>query len=102
MALTIVEIEQVAALARLELSEKEKKMYAEQLSVVLDYIGMLNEVNTDNVIETSQVTGLEDVTREDMVVERSEETKQKLIKNFPDKVGRLLKVKAVFDDGMEH
>lgn len=102
MALTPQVIEQVAALARLELSEKEKKMYAEQLSVVLDYIGMLNEVNTDNVIETSQVTGLEDVTREDKVVESSEETKQKLIGNFPDKVGKLLKVKAVFDDGMEH
>ncbi|MEK7065247.1 MAG: Asp-tRNA(Asn)/Glu-tRNA(Gln) amidotransferase subunit GatC [Patescibacteria group bacterium] len=97
MALTTNEIEQVAALARLELSEKEKKMYAEQLSVVLDYFSMLNEVNTDNVIETSQVTGLEDVVREDKVVERSEETKQKLIKNFPEKVGRLLKVKAVFD-----
>lgn len=102
MALTIKEIEQIAALARLELSEKEKKMYAEQLSVVLDYIGMLNEVNTDNVIETSQVTGLEDVTREDGVGECSEEIKQKLIGNFPDKVGRLLKVKAVFNDGVEH
>lgn len=102
MALTPQVIEQVAALARLELSEKEKKMYAEQLSVVLDYIGMLNEVNTDGVEETCQVTGLEDVTREDKVVESSEETKQKLIGNFPDKVGRLLKVKAVFDDGMEH
>lgn len=96
MALTPQVIEQVAALARLELSEKEKKMYAEQLSVVLDYFSMLNEVNTDNVIETSQVTGLEDVTREDRVVERSEETKRKIIGNFPDKVGRLLKVKAVF------
>lgn len=97
MALTPQVIEQVAALARLELSEKEKKMYAEQLSVVLDYIGMLNEVDTDNVIETSQVTGLEDVTREDKVVESSEETKQKLIRNFPDRIGRLLKVRAVFD-----
>ena len=97
MALTPQVIEQVAALARLELSEKEKKMYAEQLSVVLDYIGLLNEVNADGVEETCQVTGLEDVVREDKVIERSEETKQKLIEIFPDKVGRLLRVKAVFD-----
>ena len=97
MRLTVKEIEQIATLARLELSEKEKEMYAEQLSVVLDYIAMLNEVNTDNVIETSQVTGLEDVTREDKVVESSEEIKKKLIGNFPDKVGKLLRVKAVFD-----
>lgn len=98
MKLTTKEIEQIATLARLELSEKEKKMYAEQLSVVLDYIEMLNEVNTDGVEETCQVTGLMDVVREDKVVGSSEETKQKLIKNFPDKVGRLLKVKAVFGD----
>jgi len=102
MKLTTKEIEQITTLARLELSEKEKKMYAEQLSVVLDYIEMLNEVNADGVEETCQVTGLMDVVREDKVVGSSEETKEKLIGNFPDKVGRLLKVKAVFDDGMEH
>ncbi len=98
MKLTTKEIEQIATLARLELSDKEKQMYAEQLSVVLDYIGMLNEVNTDGVEETCQVTGLEDVVREDKVVESGEEKKNKLINNFPDKVGRLLKVRAVFDN----
>jgi len=102
MKLTIKEIEQIANLARLELNEKEKKMYAEQLSVVLDYIDMLKEVNTDVVEETCQVTGLMDVVRADKVVERDDETKKKLINNFPDKVGRLLKVKAVFDDETEH
>jgi aspartyl-tRNA(Asn)/glutamyl-tRNA(Gln) amidotransferase subunit C len=97
MKLTTKEIEQVATLARLELSEKEKEMYAEQLSVVLDYIEKLNEVNTDGVTETCQVTGLEDVTRNDEIIERSEENKKKLREIFPDKVGGLLRVKAVFD-----
>ncbi|MFZ2190529.1 MAG: Asp-tRNA(Asn)/Glu-tRNA(Gln) amidotransferase subunit GatC [Candidatus Magasanikiibacteriota bacterium] len=98
MKLTTDQIEQIATLARLDLSEKEKAMYAEQLSVVLDYIEMLNEVNTDGVVETCQVTGLEDVVREDKVQEASEEIKQKLINSFPEKMGKLLKVKAVFED----
>mgnify|MGYP001569641443 CR=1 FL=1 len=98
MKLTVKEIEQLAILARLELSEPEKKLYADQLSVVLDYIGMLNEVNTDNVPETCQVTGLEDVVREDKPVNCPEEIKQKLIKAFPEKTGKLLKVKAVFNN----
>lgn len=98
MALTTSEIEQVAALARLELNEKEKKMYAEQLSVVLDYIEMLNEVNTDGVEETCQVTGLMDVVREDKVAGSSDETKQNIINAFPERVGRLLRVRAVFDN----
>ncbi len=96
MKLTPQEIEKIATLARLDLSAKEKKMYAEQLSVVFDYIEMLNEVNTDNVLETCQVTGLEDVVREDEVASWEEEDKKKLISSFPDKIGNLLKVKAVF------
>lgn len=98
MKLTSQEIEKIATLARLDLSTKEKKMYAEQLSVVFDYIEILNEVNTDNVSETCQVTGLEDVIREDEVASWEEEDKKKLINSFPDKMGNLLKVKAVFDN----
>ncbi|MFH1947467.1 MAG: Asp-tRNA(Asn)/Glu-tRNA(Gln) amidotransferase subunit GatC [Candidatus Magasanikbacteria bacterium] len=90
------EIEKIAKLARLELTSKEKKMYAEQLSVVLDYVEILNEVDTEGVEETCQVTGLEDVVREDEVHECGEETKEKIIDAFPEKVGELLKVKAVF------
>jgi len=101
MKLSVKEIEQIATLARLELSEKEKQMYAEQLSVVLDYIEMLNEVDTNGVVETCQVTGLEDVVREDKAQETSQEIKQKLINSFPEKTGNLLKVKAVFNDSEE-
>lgn len=98
MKLTTNQIEQIATLARLELTEKEKAMYAEQLSVVLDYIEMLNEVNTDGVTETCQVTGLEDVYREDEAVDTDEESKNRLINSFPEKMGNLLKVKAVFEN----
>jgi len=101
MKLTPQEIENIAKLARLELSAKEKEMYAEQLSVVFDYVEMLNEVDTDGVEETCQVTGLEDVVREDEVFGASEETKNKIIDQFPEKVGRLLKVKAVFINDTE-
>lgn len=92
------EIEKIANLARLELSEKEKKMYAEQLSVVFDYVKMLEEVDTEGVTETCQVTGLEDVFRDDIVKQCSDETRQKLIAQFPAQTDDLLKVKQVFED----
>lgn len=97
MKLSVEQIDEIAKLARLELNEKEKKMYAEQLSVVLDYVEKLNEVNTDGVAETCQVTGLEDVVRDDKVKECLPGIKEKIIGNFPEKMGELLKVKAVFD-----
>ena len=99
--MTPQQIEQIATLARLELTEKEKKMYAEQLSAVLDYMEMLNEVNTDGVEETCQVTGLEDVVRRDEMKESDPEVVKKLVEAFPEKQGRLLKVKAVFGDSKE-
>ena len=101
MSIDVKEVDKIAKLARLELTGKEKEMYAEQLSVVFDYIEMLNEVDTEGVEETCQVTGLEDVVREDEVFGASEETKKKIIGAFPEKVGKLLKVKAVFTSDLE-
>ena len=101
MKLTPQQVEAIAKLARLKLTEKEKQMYAEQLSAVLDYMKILNEVNTDGVEETCQVTGLEDVTREDKVQPADRETVEKLINAFPEKMGKLLKVKAVFSANSE-
>ncbi len=96
MKLTTDQIEQIATLARIDLDEQEKSMYAEQISVVLTYVEMLNEVDTSEVGETCQVTGLEDVFREDEVVECSPEVRESIISQFPEKQGDLLKVKAVF------
>ncbi|HBB38192.1 MAG: Aspartyl/glutamyl-tRNA(Asn/Gln) amidotransferase subunit C [Candidatus Magasanikbacteria bacterium GW2011_GWD2_43_18] len=96
MKLDISDIEHIATLARLHLTDEEKERYADQLSAVFDYIGMLDEVDTTGVAETCQVTGLEDVVREDVASECDEETRKKIIAQFPAKVGNLLKVKAVF------
>ena len=98
MKLDIKDIEGIAELARLHLTEDEKVRYAGQLSAVLDYVEMLNEVDTTGVAETCQVTGLEDVVREDIATPCDEETRKKIIDQFPAKVGNLLKVKAVFSD----
>ncbi len=92
------EINKIAHLARLELSEKEKKMYAGQLSVIFDYMKILEEADTEGVAETCQVTGLEDVFREDIVKECPEEIREKLIAQFPARTDNLLKVKQVFDN----
>lgn len=91
-------IEEVATLARLALTEKEKKMYAQQLSMIFDYVDMLQSVDSTDVDITCQVTGLEDVFREDVVHDSDEETRKKLLSAFPEKVGNLLRVKAVFSE----
>ena len=97
MQLDIADISHIAQLARLSLTAEEKQQYAKELSAILTYIDMLNEVDTTGVEETTQVTGLVDVVREDEAKDTDEATTQRIIDQFPDNVGRLLKVQAVFD-----
>lgn len=59
------EVEHVAKLAKLALSEEEVKKYSSQMSSVIDFISELSEVNTEGVEPTSQTTGLENVWRPD-------------------------------------
>src|SRR3989344_5153049 len=65
MSLSVAELKKIAQLARIKLTADEEKRYADTISVVLDYMKILNEVDTKGVEQTSQVTGLEDVTRPD-------------------------------------
>lgn len=60
-----IDVKKVAKLANLQVSDDETEKFEKQLSSVLDYINKLNEVDTSGVKETSQVTGLENVTRKD-------------------------------------
>ncbi len=96
MKLTKDNVVHIAKLARLELSEAEIITYTEQLSAVLGYIEVLESVNTDGIEETCQVTGLQDVVRDDEVVSCDDDTRKKLIEQFPESKEGLLKVKGVF------
>ncbi|MEK7102588.1 MAG: Asp-tRNA(Asn)/Glu-tRNA(Gln) amidotransferase subunit GatC [Patescibacteria group bacterium] len=97
MKLTREEIEHLGKLARIALTDEEKERYATELSAILDYVEQLQEVDTTDVEPTSQVTGLEDVYREDVVAPQSEEVVKKIIEQFPEREGDLLKVPGVFE-----
>jgi len=61
-----LDIKHIAKLANLPINQQEEKKLDKQLNETLDYIEMLQEVNTDAVQPTAHVTGLENVTREDI------------------------------------
>lgn len=69
MQLNQKQIQHIANLARLELTEEELKKYSNQLSDILSYINQLKEADTTNVEPTAQVTGMENIFREDTVEE---------------------------------
>jgi len=63
--LTKEEVKHIANLAKLKLTDGEVEKFQQQLSEVLDYMEVLNEVDTKDIEPTAQVTGLENVFRED-------------------------------------
>ncbi len=62
-----IDVEHVAKLANLPLDGKRLDILRKQLTETLLYIERLNEIPTDEVEPTSQVTGLTNVTRDDTV-----------------------------------
>lgn len=65
MPLTPKEVDHVALLARLELTEEERNLFTKQLSAILDYFQQLRELDTSGVPPTSHVVPLQNVLRED-------------------------------------
>lgn len=67
MPITKEEIKHIAELSRLKLTAEEEKNLGDQLGSILKYVEKLNQVNTDNIEPTAQVSGLSDVLRSDEV-----------------------------------
>lgn len=76
-------VKHVAELARLKLSEEEIKMYTHQFNDILEHFKDLDELDTSGVKVTSQVTGLNNVFREDEVVDCSQDIKDRIFKEAP-------------------
>lgn len=91
------EVEHIAKLARIGLSEEEKNKFQKELSVILDYFNLLKKVDVSKVKPTSYaVPSLESYGREDKAEKENPERTKKLIDATPEKDEGFIKVKSVF------
>ncbi|MGB1250184.1 MAG: Asp-tRNA(Asn)/Glu-tRNA(Gln) amidotransferase subunit GatC [Candidatus Promineifilaceae bacterium] len=97
MALTRQEVEQIATLARLDLTEDQIGLYQEQLSAILGYAERLNELDLEGVEATTQPVPLTNVMRAD-VVETALPT-EKALANAPRQAQNQFVIQAVLDEG---
>jgi len=96
MSLTLEDVRHVAELAKLRLTEEEIAQYAEQLSAILDYAEMLQQVDTSHVPPTPYVLPLANVMRSD--VAGPSLANEAALANAPDKANGFFKVRAVFEE----
>lgn len=81
MALTLADVDHVATLARLGLSDDERERMRDQLSTILEHIGELSQLDTDSIPPTASVTRMTNVWREDAV--RPSLTSEQVFQNAP-------------------
>ena len=94
MSLTAQQIEEIAVLARLDLTPEEKESYREQLSAILTYFEQLEMLDTAQVPSLPQFNSLENVLRTDEPLPSL--GKDKLFKNSPATENEQFKTPAVF------
>lgn len=95
MKITKEEIEHIALLARLSLSEEEKELFGSQLSNVLDYMEKLNELDTKDTEPTSHVLSLSNVMRNDTL--RPSILKDDALTNAPDHTDKFYRVPKIIE-----
>lgn len=67
MKIKISDVEHVALLSRLELTERDKEEFTGQLSAILDYVAVLDKADTEGVQPTAHVLPLKNIMRPDEV-----------------------------------
>ena len=92
--LTRAAVLKLAQLSRLKLTDEEIERFREELSSILDYVEVLDKVDTKGLEPTYQVTGLRNVMRRDEVKDYQAKPKE-LMKNAPAVEKNQFKVKRV-------
>jgi len=93
--LTRVEVEKVAALARLKLSEAELETLTSQMGQILNYVELLNEVDTDDVEPMAHAVEVVNVFRDDEV--RDSLPREAALSNAPKTDGRAFLVPQILE-----
>ncbi len=90
------EVQHIAKLARLGLTEEEIKKFQKELSSILDYIEKLKKVDIFKIEPTSHSIKVENITREDKArLKEKSADEEKLLELMPEKKERYLKVKSI-------
>jgi aspartyl-tRNA synthetase len=89
------QVRYIARLARLKIDEIEIEQYQKDLNSILDYMSMLNELNTENILPMHHVLDVKNCWRED--VPANSKSPQKILANAPSKEGDYFKVPQILE-----
>ncbi|HID64838.1 MAG TPA: Asp-tRNA(Asn)/Glu-tRNA(Gln) amidotransferase subunit GatC [Anaerolineae bacterium] len=95
MKLSRAEVEHIAELAKLVLTDEEKEKFREQLSAILEYAEMLQQLDTEAIPPTATVLPLQNVMRPDEVAPSF--SREDILANAPDAAEGCFRVRAILE-----
>ncbi|GIW22174.1 MAG: aspartyl/glutamyl-tRNA(Asn/Gln) amidotransferase subunit C [Candidatus Sericytochromatia bacterium] len=87
------EVLKIAKLSKLTLSDEEIEKYSSQIGDILNYVELLNQLDTSNVEPTTRIIPVNNVFREDEIKEGL--SIEKVLLNAPDKKDNMFKVPKI-------
>lgn len=93
------DVEHVARLARLGLTDEELDRMVGQLSRILEAVNQLQSVDTSAVDPTAQVIELENVMRDDVASDAQRLSRDAALAGAPLREGPMLRVPVVLEEG---
>jgi aspartyl-tRNA(Asn)/glutamyl-tRNA(Gln) amidotransferase subunit C len=98
MPLTRTQVQHIAELAKLKLTDAELARMTAQLSAILDHAARLNELDTDAIPPTASVVPLQNIMRDDTVAPST--PRADVLANAPDRDerGEFFRVKAILKE----
>ncbi|MBU6427200.1 Asp-tRNA(Asn)/Glu-tRNA(Gln) amidotransferase subunit GatC [Patescibacteria group bacterium] len=95
--ITEKELERLAILARIKLSEGDKKSLVKEFDSILGYIDQLKKVEV-SLDASARVGSVKNVTRPDVVENTSREDRERLLNEAPDRQGDFIAVKKILNN----
>lgn len=90
-----MDVEYVSKLARIKLSDEERRILSDQMSNILSYVEKLNQLDTNSVSETQHILALQNILRPDVV--KTSIAAQKVLKHAPSSRDQFFIVPSVIE-----
>jgi aspartyl-tRNA(Asn)/glutamyl-tRNA(Gln) amidotransferase subunit C len=94
--ISLKDVEHVARLARLELSEADKERMRQELDSILSYIDKLRALDTEGVEPTAHAIPMTNVMRDDMP--RPSLSQDDMLANAPERSGEFFRVPRIIEE----
>ncbi len=97
MSVSKKEVEYVASLARITLSEEEKEIYTGQFNTILDYIHIINKLDLEEVEPTTHVLPINNIFRPDVAKTGARNLVEKVFEEAPEKEKDFFRVPSIIE-----